>query len=88
MVEGFGGACGICGYDRCNKALVFHHLDPSEKDFGFGETMANIKSWAKIAKELEKCVMLCSNCHMEHHAGIVDIPETAARFCHEDGEQE
>ena len=32
LVEAFGGECGICGYNKCNRALQFHHLDPEEKE--------------------------------------------------------
>ena len=63
-VEYKGGKCQICGYDKCVKALVFHHVDPSIKDFG----IANVsKSFENIKTELDKCVLLCSNCHIEVH---------------------
>lgn len=35
-IEYKGGKCQICGYDKCDSALEFHHLDPSQKDFGIG----------------------------------------------------
>lgn len=61
-----GGKCEQCGYDSCIAALEFHHLDPNEKDFsisGKGIT----RSFEKIKEELEKCVLLCANCHREAH---------------------
>lgn len=64
-VEYKGGCCERCGYDRCIEALEFHHLDPNEKDFGISSQTI---SWSRIETELDKCIMLCSNCHREEHA--------------------
>ena len=72
MVELKGGCCEICGYNKCNRALVFHHLDPNEKDFGFS-TKGITRSWNLIEEELKKCVLLCSNCHMEVHDGLIEL---------------
>lgn len=63
-----GGKCNICGYSRCIKALEFHHLDPSEKDFSLSVVS---KSFESIKPELDKCVLLCANCHREVHAGLI-----------------
>ena len=60
-----GGCCQKCGYDRCNSALEFHHLDPNEKDFGIGSY--SVLAWEKIKPELDKCIMVCANCHREIH---------------------
>lgn len=80
LVEAFGDACCICSYARCVKALEFHHLDPSKKDFFYGEATANIRAWKHIVKEIRKCVLVCSNCHKEIHAGVTMVPENAHRF--------
>lgn len=61
-----GGACKICGYDKCLAAIDFHHRDPRQKDFAISLKM----SWPAIEKELDKCVALCANCHREVHAGL------------------
>lgn len=63
-----GGKCVECGYNKCNSALEFHHTDPNEKDF----TISSNKnlSFKKIKKELDKCILLCSNCHREKHEKI------------------
>jgi len=63
-----GGKCEICGYNKCITALDFHHTDPTEKDFTIS-TNTN-KAWDKIKKELDKCVLVCSNCHREIHSKI------------------
>jgi predicted HNH restriction endonuclease len=62
-----GGKCNICGYDRCLNAFDFHHLDPLEKDFTISNHMT---SWDRIKKEIDKCVLVCSNCHREIHDGM------------------
>lgn len=64
-IEYKGGKCKNCGYNKCNAALEFHHLDPLQKDFGIGNS--NCKSWEKVKKELDKCDLLCANCHREIH---------------------
>lgn len=80
IIESMGGSCVICGYKKCNSALALHHLDPSQKDFGFAGIRANPKAWTTIVKELKKCVLLCHNCHYEVHDGITNIPEKCSTF--------
>ena len=65
-VEYKGGKCEICGYNKCIQALEFHHKDPAQKDFGIG-AKGYTRSWEKIQKELDKCIMVCANCHREIH---------------------
>jgi len=60
-----GGKCQNCGYSRCKRALSFHHLDPTKKDFQISK--ASNPSWEKVQEELKKCVLLCANCHAEEH---------------------
>ena len=60
-------SCEICGESR-TPCLDFHHKDPSSKEFGFGKAVSHFMPRGKILKEIEKCVVLCANCHrMEHH---------------------
>ena len=70
-VEYKGGKCTICGYNRSIRAFDFHHLNPDEKDFTIGSN-TNI-SWSKVKSEIEKCVLLCSNCHREVHDGYIKL---------------
>lgn len=65
-VEYKGGKCEICGYDKCISALEFHHLNPTQKDFGIGHR-GYTRSWEKVKEELDKCIMVCANCHRELH---------------------
>ena len=69
-----GGCCQICGYDRCIEALEFHHLDPTQKDFGISQK-GYTRSWEKVKEEADKCVLLCANCHREVHAGRLQLPQ-------------
>lgn len=61
-----GGKCQDCGYDECEEAMEFHHLDPSQKSFSISGKY-NL-SWEKLKEELDKCILLCSNCHKKRHA--------------------
>lgn len=63
LKEKRGGKCERCGYDKCYAALVWHHRDPSEKDPAYSRQMAR----SKLEAEIEKCDLLCSNCHTEVH---------------------
>ena len=72
-VEYKGSKCCVCGYDRYDKALEFHHLDEDLKSFGIS-AKGITRSWEKTKKELEKCILLCSNCHRELHAGKLQLP--------------
>ncbi len=61
-----GGKCKRCGWQGNQAALQFHHLDSKEKDFTIGN-VAN-KSWDSIKKEMQKCILLCANCHAIEHS--------------------
>ena len=67
-----GGKCIRCGYNKCLKALEFHHLDPSQKDFTISNDHFKLK---EAVEESKKCILLCSNCHKEFHAGIWSLDE-------------
>jgi predicted HNH restriction endonuclease len=68
-IEYKGGKCSICGYDKCQASLEFHHLDPTEKDFCIStmKTTSYKKNREKMEKELDKCILVCANCHKEIH---------------------
>jgi biotin operon repressor len=71
-VEYKGGKCKCCGYSKYQGALEFHHLDPSEKDFNFSQK-GHCRSWEKVKIELDKCILVCANCHREIHAGLIKL---------------
>ena len=70
-VEYKGGECEICGYKKYIGALQFHHLEPDKKDFHISQK-GHSRSWDKVKVELDKCMLVCANCHSELHAGIIN----------------
>jgi hypothetical protein len=71
-----GGCCQICGYSKCNKALELHHIDPTEKETNF----TKIISWDRLYSELNKCILLCANCHREVHDEVTELPLVYSKF--------
>ena len=60
-----GGKCELCGYNKpIPPAFSFHHLDPSKKLF---EISNSSKSFKAKKEEVDKCQLLCLNCHAEVH---------------------
>lgn len=66
-------SCVRCGEDDYT-CLDFHHIDPKEKDFSIGDA-AMYHSMSDIKKEIEKCVVLCANCHRKLHAGRFSLKD-------------
>ena len=61
-----GGKCEICGYDKCVGALEFHHLDATQKDFSISDSNV-YRNLEALKSEVDKCVLVCANCHREIH---------------------
>ena len=59
--------CAHCG-ENDYRCLDFHHIDPSTKSFSIGNQEA--RSFQSILKEIQKCIVLCSNCHRKEHERI------------------
>jgi len=73
MAVSYGGSkCAICGYNKCIKALEFHHIDSKGKDFGIS-AKGYTRSWVQVKREIKKCILLCANCHREVHEGITQL---------------
>lgn len=66
LVKYKGGKCEICGYNKCINALEFHHLDPSIKDFTISDSSKHY-TLDQMKKEVDKCILVCANCHREIH---------------------
>lgn len=73
-----GGKCECCDYDKYVGALEFHHKDPEAKSFGISHS-GFTRSWKALRKELDKCLLVCSNCHKEIHAGLIKTKEGDVR---------
>jgi hypothetical protein len=56
--------CNICGYNEHPAALSWHHTDGSEKIDSVNRMLARGAGDEKLDKEREKCIVICSNCHM------------------------
>lgn len=77
-IEYKGGCCQCCGYDKSKRALEFHHIDPTEKDFNISHK-GHSRSWKRVKKELDKCILVCSNCHAEIHDDLIKIKKYDVR---------
>lgn len=51
----------------------FHHLNPAQKDYDWSQL--KLRSWQSIINELDKCVLLCANCHRIRHSLNEGFPE-------------
>ena len=62
-----GNSCFDCHQVFHDGVYDFHHRDPHEKDFAVSDRIWCRGDWAKLASELDKCDLLCSNCHRLRH---------------------
>ena len=62
--------CKICSYNKTGLALEWHHPDSNKDD-----SPSNLlkRSWKAYVEETKKCILLCSNCHREVHAGVTEL---------------
>ena len=67
-----GGVCNICHQKYPNAVYDFHHLDPNEKDFNLGNKASTVK-WDIVKQEIDKCILVCANCHRMIHSGDISI---------------
>jgi len=67
--------CQVCGYKGCYSSLHFHHKDPEIKEYSISWGVQRQLSGDNIQKELDKCIIVCSNCHGEIEQGITECPE-------------
>lgn len=69
-----GGKCNVCGYNSYIEAMDFHHVNPESKEHGISlllnKAIMNNNLLVVLRKEIEKCILLCSNCHSELHAKL------------------
>ena len=61
--------CSVCG-ENAVECLDLHHIDPSTKE-GELSSLTVFGSWDKILKEINKCTVLCANCHRKVHSGRI-----------------
>jgi hypothetical protein len=66
LITSYKIPCAICGEDH-PAVLDFHHVDESAKSFSMNTATKNGTKFERIIEEIDKCVVLCSNCHRKHH---------------------
>ena len=71
LVKACGGKCSRCGYAINLAALAFHHL--GGKEFQLDARSLSNRKLEPILKEVEKCILLCNNCHAEVHNPSLDL---------------
>lgn len=67
FIDQLGGKCSKCGYRNNISVLQFHHKDPSVKSFSLDQRNLSNRTINILQKEVNKCILLCANCHNEHH---------------------
>jgi transposase len=77
-IEYKGGCCLDCGYKGSQQVYDFHHRDPKEKEFDWRKM--RMRSWDSILKELDKCDLVCANCHRLRHVEMVGMEGTDPSF--------
>jgi len=72
FLEFRGMICETCGYEKCSNVLHFHHQNEEDKNLNISKIRKTFKNILELTKEVEeelnKCVILCSNCHALEHA--------------------
>jgi len=62
-------SCVFCGYNDHPAALDFHHVEKSKENRKVHKLAAN-DAWRILWKEIQKCIVLCSNCHRHLHNSV------------------
>lgn len=69
LIDYKGGKCYNCGYNKnIQGAYDFHHVNPKDKKFTI--STYKIVDFKKLKKEVDKCILVCKNCHAEIHDAI------------------
>ena len=74
LIRVCGGKCLICGYDKSNSALEFHHIDAAQKLYSIAAN-GTCHDLEKDLSEIQKCILVCANRHREIHDGDYSIQE-------------
>jgi len=68
-----GGKCVVCGYSKCARALVFHHMNSGNKYDNISSLISHNRSLKTVMTEADKCILICNRCHEEHNDGMLDL---------------
>jgi hypothetical protein len=78
LIDIGGGCCARCGYNEFVQSLEFHHLEPKRKESSIGDLVNRFcyggteDTFKALCSEVNKCVVLCSNCHQALHNFCID----------------
>ena len=72
LISVSGGQCRLCGYNKSNSALEFHHINAKTKVYGISVSGA-CHDLEQDLNEIKKCILVCANCHREIHDGLYPI---------------
>ncbi|KKM20287.1 hypothetical protein LCGC14_1646990 [marine sediment metagenome] len=70
-IKYLGGKCISCGWNKYVEGLTFHHINPKKKEFSISNS--KLRSWKRVKSELNKCILLCQNCHRGVHSGDIEV---------------
>lgn len=70
-----GRICARCG-ESDPACLDFHHRDPKQKLFSLAAVSTHAWAIAKMQAEIEKCDLICANCHRKEHRHILRSPQS------------
>lgn len=68
-----GKTCECCGNHYPPEVLDFHHKKPNQKDRSVAVASNNCWSTERLQKEIDKCILLCANCHRLVHSDLVHM---------------
>ncbi len=78
LVQHKGGKCEKCGGEFPTCCYHFHHKNPETKQFNISAALQSTMTMANIIAEVDKCLLVCANCHLIIHAGELrytkDVP--------------
>lgn len=86
-IQQLGGKCSLCEYSRCINALTFHHVEKSSnpalinrqrqhRRYSLADLLSKRRPSRKLNEEVNKCTLLCSNCHRELHNNFIEVAFT------------
>ena len=64
-------SCIVCGESNAC-CIDLHHLDPTDKEVDISD-VTRYWSWERLMVEIDKCIVVCSNCHRKIHAGVISV---------------
>ena len=80
LVNYKGGKCEKCGYNKNIAALQFHHINPNEKEIKLDVRRISSTNMETLYKEVDKCILLCANCHAETHYEDMELSQVIERL--------